>query len=133
MNSCLVKNSSYSLGTRNVQNSWENANKVVGYRSTMRICGGFGGLEQLGGGEKRAQADGVTRERVGPSLLPIDHADGRSHLQAGLPESRDGLERGPAGGDDVLDQADELARLEHSLDPVRRAVLLGLRAHDQER
>src|SRR5215468_1446741 len=119
MNSCLVKNSSYSLGTRNVQNSGENANKVVGYRSTMRICGGFGGPEQLGSGEERAQAYGVTRERVGPSLLSIDHADGRSHLEAGLPESGHGLERGPSGGHDVLDQADELARLEDALDAVR--------------
>src|SRR5215472_17394634 len=126
MNSCLVKNSSYSLGTRNVQNSWENANKVVGYRSTMRICGGFGGPEELGGGEERSQADGVTRERVSPSLLPIDHADSRSHLEAGLPEGGHGLKRCSAGGHDILHQADQLARLEDPLDPVRGTVLLGL-------
>ena len=71
----------------------------------MRICGGF---EQLRGPKERPQANPVAGELVDAALFAVDHADRVGDTQARLAECRDGLDRRPAGGDDVLDQADAL-------------------------
>ena len=66
-----------------MQTLGEDANKVVGYRSTMRICGGF---EDLGDLEERPQAHRMAREGVVTALLAVDHADRRLHAEAHLAE-----------------------------------------------
>jgi hypothetical protein len=75
----------------------------------------------------------VACQSVDAALLAVDHADRRTADEPGLPERLYRLPGRTAGGDDVLDQADALPRLEHALEPVPGAVLLGLLAHDQER
>ena len=75
----------------------------------------------------------MTRQFVAAALLPIDHADGRFARQTGLAERLDGVQRGPAGGDHVLEQADPLALLEDAFEPVGGAVLLRRLADEQER
>ena len=99
----------------------------------MRFCGTFCRSEQLGRPKQRPQPDAEARERVRPALLAVDHADRRAALETGLPQGLDASTARPAGGDDVLDEADALARLEDALEPVGRAVLLRLLADDQER
>src|SRR3954449_7970673 len=99
----------------------------------MRFCGGFSHLQELGRTKERPQADGVAGERVHSALLAVDDADRRSALQTGLAQRLDGLDGGAAGGDDVLDQADLLARLEDALEPLAGSVALLLLADDQER
>src|SRR5581483_5783458 len=116
-------------GRRLLETSSKEANNGVGYRLTMRFCGNF---PQVRGGQERPEADGGAGEGVRPSLLPVDDADGVRDPQPGRPQGLDGLERGPARGDHVLHEADELARLEGALDPVRRAVLLRPPADDHE-
>src|SRR5215210_3754263 len=64
--------------------------------STMRVCGPSPGVHDLGSSEQRPEPDGMPRELVGPALLPVHDAHGRSHPQAGLAERRDRLQRGPA-------------------------------------
>src|SRR4051794_18673246 len=109
---------------------WKNPNNAAGYRSTMRICGDF---EQVGRPEERAQAHRVAREFVDAALFAVDHTDRVGYTQSGISEGLDRCERGPAGGDDVLDQADALALLEDALELLRRPVLLRGLADDQER
>ena len=106
------------------------ANNGVGYRSTMRFCGTF---PQLGAGEEGAQPNGGARERVHAPLLAVDDANRVGDTHSGLAKGLDGLDRGAAGGDDVLDQADALAARVDALELVRRAVALGGLADDQER
>ena len=84
----------------------------------MRVFGGLSGRNEISCREERPQADAQTGERVHSSLLPIDHADGIPDDETGLAERRDRLGQRAARGDHVLDQADELARLEQALDPV---------------
>src|SRR5581483_1444747 len=108
----------------------EHPNNGVGYRSTMRVCGVF---PQLGGGQERLQPHRRAGELVRASLLPVDDADGVRDPQARLAERLDRRADGAARRDDVLDEADELARLERPLEPVRGAVALGLPADDHER
>src|SRR6476620_1610096 len=99
------------------------ANNDIGYRSTMRLCGTF---PELRAREERAEAHRDAGERVDPSLLAVDHANRVRHTQSGLAERLDGLDCRPAGGDDVLDEADAVAVLEGALDAIGRPVLLGL-------
>src|SRR2546425_3150369 len=99
----------------------------------MRLCGPFSPSGELRDPEERMQLDICARERLGPALLAVDDTDGISDLERRLPQRLDGGDRGTAGGDDVLDQADDLALLEDALEPLRRAVPLGLLADDQER
>src|SRR5690348_5645117 len=66
----------------------------------------------------------MARESVGPALLAIDHADGRADDEPGVANRLDGLEQRPAGGHDVLHEADGFDLLEWPLDAVRGAVLL---------
>src|SRR5438552_9403916 len=106
------------------------ANNGVGYRSTMRFCGTF---PQLGAGEEGAQPNGGARERVHAPLLAVDDANRVGDTHSGLAKGLNGLDRGAARGDDVLDEADAVAVLVGALDPVRGAVLLGLVANDYER
>jgi hypothetical protein len=106
------------------------ANNGIGYRSTMRFCGTF---PQLRAGEEGAQADGGPCERVDTSLFAVDHANSVGDTQSGLAKRFDGLDRGSARGDDVLDEADAIAVVEGALDPVCGAVLLSPAADDHER
>src|SRR6266498_5269715 len=107
--------------------------QVYAFGSTMRFCGTFCPVQELGGPKERPQTHSGPRERVRSAFLPVDHADGRSDPQAGLAERFDSLHSGTARGDHVLDQADELAFLKEALEPVPRPVVLRLLAHDQER
>jgi len=75
----------------------------------------------------------VARERVRTAFLAVDDADGGVHDEAGFAQCVDRLEQRAAGCDDVLDEADSLAVVVHALDALRRAVVLGGLAHDQER
>jgi hypothetical protein len=72
-------------------------------------------------------------EGIDAALLAVDHADGIRAPQALDPERLKRLHGGAAGGHDVLDQADRLARLEPAFDPVARPVPLALAPDDQER
>src|SRR5918994_7465092 len=99
----------------------------------MRFCGTFRRRSQLSCPKERNQAGRAARKAVRSTFFAVDYADDRSALETGLTE---GLDRGdgrPAGGDDVLDQADPLTRLEGALEAVRGAVLLGFLADDDER
>ena len=58
----------------------------------MRFCWDFLALEQVSCPKKRAQTDGVARESVGSTLLPIDHADGSTDDETRLADRRDRLE-----------------------------------------
>src|SRR5688572_8439807 len=98
----------------------------------MRVCGTFTTRQEFSSPIERPQTHAETGESVGPALLAIDHADRISDLETGLTQRADRLEKRTSGGDDVLDQTDELARLERPLDAVGRAVLLRLPAHDHE-
>ena len=60
----------------------------------------------------------MARELVDAALLAVDDADRVGYTQSGVAERLDRLDRGPARGDDVLDQADALALLVHALEPV---------------
>src|SRR5436190_13779855 len=99
----------------------------------MRLSGTFWPLGDLGEPEERLQAHADARESVGSALLAVDHADGVADLDPGLAERLDRLDRSPAGGDDVLDEAGQLALLEGAFEPVPGAVRLRLLADDQER
>ena len=90
-------------------------------------------IPYFGGEHERPEPDGGAGERVGPSLLAVDDADDRRDEKAGLPEDFDGLERGTTRRDDILDEADPLSGLEHTLDPVSRAVILCGVPDDHER
>src|SRR5580692_722896 len=129
MNSCFVK-AFLLVGMPFRQTLRRNPNNGIGYRSTMR---GRGVVPDLRGMEERTEADGGARERIGAAFVAVDDANHGRYDQSGLPEHLDGLERGAAGGDDVLDQADALSWLEDSLDPVAGAVLLDGAADDHER
>src|SRR5215208_1861546 len=98
----------------------------------MRVCGTFPPVHDLSCSEQRPEPDRMSGELIGAALLPIHDADGGAHPQAGLPKGRDGLQRGPSRGDDVLDEADRLALLELALEAVPRPVRLRLGAHDHE-
>src|SRR6476659_10722746 len=75
----------------------------------------------------------MARQLVDAALLAVDDADRVGYTQSGVSERLDRLDRGPARGDDVLDQADALALLVHALQLLRRPVLLRGLADDQER
>src|SRR5262249_33097229 len=82
--------------------------------------------------EERTEPDGYARQSVDATLLAVYHADRVRNPQAGLAERRDRLDRRPARGHHVLDQADALAPLERALDAVAGAVALRLAAPDRE-
>src|SRR6186997_1438087 len=99
----------------------------------MRFCGGFRRRQQVSCPKQGHETGSTARQSVDPALLAIDHADRDSALQTGFANRIQSLDGGSAGGDDVLDEADTLTRLERSLEPVRGSVLLGFVADDQER
>src|SRR6266516_9179 len=92
----------------------------------------FLGRNELRDAKKGLEADAEAGERVRSALLPVDDAERRTHLQTGLAQDINRVHEGAAGGDDVLDDADALPRLELPFDSVRRAVALGLVADDHE-
>src|SRR5690348_10196919 len=107
----------------------EEANKAAGYRSTMRRRNPSNeGCERQG-----TEAHRGAGERIRAALLPVDHADRCGDREAGIAKSLDSLEGRAACGHHVLDEADDLAGLERTLDPVAGAVRLRLVAHDHER
>src|SRR5262245_44661097 len=128
-NSCFVTLSS----SRRSLSGPERPDQLRVCGSTIRFCGGFLGLEQVSCPEKRPQTDGMARESVGSAFLPIDHTDCGTDYQSGLPDGCDRLEERPTGGDDVLDEADALARFERAFDAVRRPVVLGRVPDHEER
>ena len=74
----------------------------------MRICGRSSrSSEARKSGRSRTR---VARELVDAALLAVDDADRVRHPQARLAQRLDRLDRRAAGGDDVLDEADALAR-----------------------
>src|SRR4051794_7721139 len=83
--------------------------------------------------EQAAQTYSLPRELFLAALLAVDHADRRFAYEAALAERLDGRDQGPAGGDDVLHQADPLALLEDPFDALAGAVLLRRLAHEEER
>jgi hypothetical protein len=93
----------------------------------------FSGLQDVSRAEKRVEADPRPGERVLAALLAIDDADGSVALEPGRPQGVDGVSGRAARRDDVLDEADPLAREELALELPLRAVALGLFPHDQER
>ena len=99
----------------------------------MRVSGVFFHGQQFSWREERAQADPDPGQRVRPALLTVDHADRVPDDEPGRPQRLDRLRERAPGGDDVLDQAEQLALLEGPLDPVSRPVRLRLVAHDHER
>ena len=102
--------------------------------STMRFCGTFARSRRARSPE-RAGADG-RHAAPSASAPPSSRSTTQTAVRHSNPASRSAStasSRGAAGGDDVLDEADPLALLEHALEPVRGAVLLRLLAHDQER
>src|SRR5260221_11502488 len=99
----------------------------------MRLCGAFRGSEELSCPEERPQAHGLARETIGSALLTVDHALRRLDDEARSAERLDRIEQGPAGRDDVLDEADALALLVGAFDPLCGAVFLRLLADDDER
>src|SRR5438132_14294228 len=99
----------------------------------MRICGDKRCIDELGGPKEGPETHRIARESVRSALLPVDDADRCSALETGLAERPYGLDRGASGGDDVLDETRYGAGLEDALEPVLRAVALGLLAHDHER
>ncbi len=99
----------------------------------MRFCGGFLGRKPLSCPKKGHETGSAARESVGSALLAIDHADCDPALETGLAKGVERLDGGSAGRDDVLDEADPLARLVRAFEAVRRPVLLRLLADDQER
>src|SRR5213078_3970271 len=101
-------------------------------RSTMRFFGTFRTLRDFRGPKEGSEANGLPRERVRASLLPVDDADGGAAFEAGGADRLDRLEQRAAGGDDVLDQAHTLTLVPVPLDPALAAVALRLLADDQE-
>ena len=69
----------------------------------MRVCGGFLDRKPLSC-PKGAPDGSAAGQSVGSALLPIDHADRDSALQAGFAKTVERLDRGAARGDDVLDE-----------------------------
>src|SRR5207248_10510870 len=104
-------------------------NSGVGYRSTMRICGVF---SELRGAIERPKSDGLAREGVDTPFFAVNHADCVGDLETGLTKRLNRLERGAAGRDDVLDEANPLPRLEDAFEPLRRPIGLCFLADDQE-
>src|SRR5579859_7340678 len=99
----------------------------------MRLLLAFCSACHVVRGEERPHPHRETRESVDSALLPVDHADGVSALQAGLAQRLDSLRCRASGGDDVLDQADAIALLERPFEAVVGAVALAGLADDQER
>src|SRR5215210_6030175 len=126
-NSCFVTFAPLGDG------AWRKTLAGLAFRLNHAVCGAFGRVEQLRRAKERPQTYSRARQRVAPALLAVDHADGRSDLQARLAQAFDRCDRRASGGDDVLDQARPPARFEDALEPVGRAVVLRLLAHDQER
>src|SRR5579862_2817398 len=102
-------------------------------RSTMRFCGAFEALEELPRAEDRTEPDGPPREGVRAPFLAVDDAHGGVHDEARGAQRVDGIEQRAARGDDVLDEAEALAVVVRSFDPVAGSVLLRLLADDDER
>src|SRR5213596_2846619 len=92
----------------------------------MRFCGGFLRRQQLSCPKKRHQTSTAAGQSVGSALLAVDDTDRDPALQTGFTEHLEGLDRGPGGGDDILQEAHALAGLEDALDPVCGPVLLRL-------
>src|SRR5437588_7249089 len=101
--------------------------------STMRFCGTFWGVLDLARTENRAKLHRLPGQSLHPALLAVDHTDRRVHDETGVANRRNGVEERPAGGDHVLDEADELAVLVSAFEAIRGAVLLRRLAHDHER
>src|SRR6478672_9754224 len=99
----------------------------------MRLLRAFCSTCDSAGCIQRPHSHGETRESVDSALLPVDHADRISALETGRAEGLDGLPGRPSGGDNVLDQADAVAHLEPTLEPVVGAVALLRLPDDQER
>ena len=100
----------------------------------MRFCGGFRRFPApLRPGKA---AEGAPRGARGRPLRPPRGRRRRPPWSTSRPASRSASTAStaaPAGGDDVLDEADALALLVDPLEPVGGAVLLRLLADDQER
>src|SRR5436190_22567262 len=90
----------------------------------MRFCCAFWPLGDFGEPEERLEPHAESRESVGSALLAVDHADGVADPDPGLAERLDRLDRSPAGGDDVLDEAGQAAPLQGPPEPVHGAVRL---------
>ena len=99
----------------------------------MRFCGGFRSRKPLSCSKQGHETGSTARQGVGSALLAIHHADCDSALEAGFAKRIERLDGGSARGNDVLDEADALARLVRTLEAVRSPVVLRLLADDQER
>src|SRR6266508_1969814 len=93
----------------------------------MRFCGCFWLNDDLAGTENGPEAHRMGGQSLCSTLLPVDHADGRLHGQAGLAERIHGPEERAAGRDDVLHEAHAIP-----FDPIEGPVVLCRLAHDQE-
>src|SRR5579862_134301 len=102
-------------------------------RSTMRFCGAFRLRQKLSCPEDGPKTHRTPGQGVRAALFAVDDTDRRLHPEAGIAQGLDRVEERAAGGDDVLDEAHELALLERAFQPVAGAVLLRLLADDEER
>src|SRR6266566_1989176 len=105
----------------------------MAFGSTMRLGSLIFACMQVFCAKERSEPYADSRQRVASTLLSVDHTDGCPTFQTSLTERFDRLDRGSAGGDHVLDQADALACREDALEAVGRPVVLRLLTDDQER
>src|SRR5947209_8771282 len=75
----------------------------------------------------------MPRELVHTALFAVDDADRRAAGEPRLAQGLDGRKSRAAGGDDVLDEANALSRLERALQAICGSVVLCVLAHDEER
>src|SRR4051812_15649540 len=98
----------------------------------MRVCGTFPCCEDFRGRKQAAQTYSLPGQLFLAAFLTIDDADRRLARESGLSERLDGGQERPAGGHDVLHEADPLARLEDPFDALARGVVLRRLADEQE-
>src|ERR1700733_9628924 len=78
-------------------------------------------------GQRHERRAGGFLDRGGPAGEAIADREHAAHVMALLAQRLERSDRGPAGGDDVLDQHAALVGVElRALDPARQAVALGL-------
>src|SRR4051794_41917055 len=82
----------------------------------MRVYGTFSCFREVGNSKQRHEPHAKPGQGVASAFLAVDHADSMTDGQVGIAQRLDRTGRSPARGDDVLDEADELARLGDALE-----------------
>src|SRR2546423_4717179 len=105
----------------------------MAFGSTMRLDPLIFRRMQVFCEKQRSEPHADARQRIASTLLSVDDTDGCPTFQTSVTKRFDRLDGGPAGGNDVLDQADDLSCPEDTLEAIGRPVVLRLFADDQER